>query len=92
MDVVVSTGKQHSSDFSRLIAQVKGRMENTRRARVKQEVTEENKDVQESNSAGTKTHPFFRVINCSSGTRKPSCLQNVSCSKGNRLFMSKINK
>ncbi|XP_037535467.1 E3 ubiquitin-protein ligase RAD18 [Nematolebias whitei] len=55
--------KQHSSDFSRLIAQVKGRMENTRRARVKQEVTEENKDVHESNSAETKISTVVKVEN-----------------------------
>ncbi|KAL3978210.1 solute carrier family 39 (zinc transporter), member 9 [Sarotherodon galilaeus] len=43
--------KQHSSDFSRLIAQVRGRMEPTRQPRVKQEVSEENKDVQKTHSA-----------------------------------------
>ncbi|XP_037831367.1 E3 ubiquitin-protein ligase RAD18 isoform X2 [Kryptolebias marmoratus] len=42
--------KQHSNDFSRLIAQVRGRIESTRQARVKQEVIEEKNDVQESNS------------------------------------------
>ncbi|XP_006806771.1 E3 ubiquitin-protein ligase RAD18 isoform X2 [Neolamprologus brichardi] len=43
--------KQHSSDFSRLIAQVRGRMETTRQPRVKQEVSEVNKDVQKTHSA-----------------------------------------
>uniref|UniRef100_A0A3Q2VJM1 RING-type E3 ubiquitin transferase n=1 Tax=Haplochromis burtoni TaxID=8153 RepID=A0A3Q2VJM1_HAPBU len=42
--------KQHSSDFSRLIAQVRGRMETTRQPRVKQEVSEVNKDVQKTHS------------------------------------------
>uniref|UniRef100_A0AAX7TSN7 RING-type E3 ubiquitin transferase n=1 Tax=Astatotilapia calliptera TaxID=8154 RepID=A0AAX7TSN7_ASTCA len=45
------SGKQHSSDFSRLIAQVRGRMETTRQPRVKQEVSEVNKDVQKTHSA-----------------------------------------
>lgn len=30
-------GKQHSGEFSRLIAQVRGRLENSRRTQIKQE-------------------------------------------------------
>ncbi|XP_049894966.1 E3 ubiquitin-protein ligase RAD18 isoform X2 [Epinephelus moara] len=43
--------KQHSSDFSRLIAQVRGRMDTTRQARIKQEVTVEGEDAQKPHSA-----------------------------------------
>ncbi|KAM3620949.1 uncharacterized protein V6R79_003971 [Siganus canaliculatus] len=43
--------KQHSSDFSRLIAQVRGRLESTRQQRIKQEVTEERDDAPQTHSA-----------------------------------------
>lgn len=43
--------KQHSGDFSRLIAQVRGRLETTRQSHAKQEVREENKDEQKMHSA-----------------------------------------
>ncbi|XP_037639963.1 E3 ubiquitin-protein ligase RAD18 [Sebastes umbrosus] len=43
--------KQHSSDFSRLIAQVRCRLETTRQPRVKQEVIGEGEDAQKSHSA-----------------------------------------
>ncbi|XP_049445004.1 E3 ubiquitin-protein ligase RAD18 isoform X1 [Epinephelus fuscoguttatus] len=43
--------KKHSSDFSRLIAQVRGRMDTTRQARIKQEVTVEGEDAQKPHSA-----------------------------------------
>lgn len=56
---VVSTGKQHSSDFSRLIAQVKGRMETTRPARAKLGVIEEKKDAEKSNATGTTKLSHF---------------------------------
>uniref|UniRef100_A0A1A8CYL5 RING-type E3 ubiquitin transferase n=2 Tax=Nothobranchius kadleci TaxID=1051664 RepID=A0A1A8CYL5_NOTKA len=51
--------KQHSSDFSRLIAQVRGRLGNPRQPRAKQEVVVKKEDVQESNSsvAETKSSP-----------------------------------
>uniref|UniRef100_A0A1A7YPJ6 RING-type E3 ubiquitin transferase n=2 Tax=Iconisemion striatum TaxID=60296 RepID=A0A1A7YPJ6_9TELE len=51
--------KQHSSDFSRLIAQVRGRLGNTTQTRAKQGVMVEKEDAQESNSsvAETKSSP-----------------------------------
>lgn len=50
-----SAGKQHSSDFSRLIAQVRGRLETTRQARIKREVIAEGEDAPRMHSAGTAT-------------------------------------
>ncbi|KAM7422531.1 hypothetical protein PAMA_010533 [Pampus argenteus] len=47
--------KQHSSDFSRLIAQVRGRLETTRQTRIKQEVMVEGKDAQKTHSADQGT-------------------------------------
>lgn len=49
------TGKQHSNDFSRLIAQVRGRLETTRQTHIKQEVIAEGKDTQKTPSAGIAT-------------------------------------
>ncbi|KAM9361851.1 E3 ubiquitin-protein ligase RAD18 [Symphorus nematophorus] len=43
--------KQHSSDFSRLIAQVRGRLETTRQTRVKQEVIVIEEDAPNAHSA-----------------------------------------
>nr|XP_020463517.1 E3 ubiquitin-protein ligase RAD18 isoform X2 [Monopterus albus] len=43
--------KQHSSDFSRLIAQVRGRLETAKQTRIKQEVIEEGEDAQTLQSA-----------------------------------------
>ncbi|XP_071349775.1 E3 ubiquitin-protein ligase RAD18 isoform X2 [Trachinotus anak] len=43
--------KQHSSDFSRLIAQVRGRLETTRQIRIKQEVIVEGEDAEKTPSA-----------------------------------------
>ena len=45
-------GKQHSSDFTRLISQVRGRLEATKQARVKQEVIVERENAKESCSSG----------------------------------------
>ncbi|KAI3370121.1 hypothetical protein L3Q82_024912 [Scortum barcoo] len=47
--------KQHSSDFSRLIAQVRGRLETNRQNRIKQEVIVEGEDARKTHSAGTPT-------------------------------------
>ncbi|XP_040014447.1 E3 ubiquitin-protein ligase RAD18 [Xiphias gladius] len=44
--------KQHNSDFSRLIAQVRGRLETTKQTRIKQEVVVEGEDVEQTPSAG----------------------------------------
>lgn len=57
--VCVVAGKQHSSDFSRLIAQVRGRLE-TRQSRVKAEAAEEDTDEPGTHSAGTATLINFR--------------------------------
>lgn len=43
--------KQHSSDFSRLIAQVRGRLETSRQTRMKQEVIADEKDEHKPHSA-----------------------------------------
>uniref|UniRef100_A0A8C4HP21 RING-type E3 ubiquitin transferase n=1 Tax=Dicentrarchus labrax TaxID=13489 RepID=A0A8C4HP21_DICLA len=43
--------KQHSSDFSRLIAQVRGRLETTRQTCIKQEVIVEGEDAPDTHSA-----------------------------------------
>ncbi|XP_035487976.1 E3 ubiquitin-protein ligase RAD18 isoform X2 [Scophthalmus maximus] len=43
--------KKNSSDFSRLIAQVRGRLETTRQTRIKQEVIVEGEDVEKTLSA-----------------------------------------
>uniref|UniRef100_A0A3Q3NNE3 RING-type E3 ubiquitin transferase n=1 Tax=Mastacembelus armatus TaxID=205130 RepID=A0A3Q3NNE3_9TELE len=43
--------KQHSSDFSRLIAQVRGRLETTRQTRIKQEATGDREEAQNTHSA-----------------------------------------
>nr|XP_061788525.1 E3 ubiquitin-protein ligase RAD18-like isoform X1 [Nerophis lumbriciformis] len=40
--------KQHSSDFSRLVAQVRGRLDTTRKTRIKEEVTAGGEGVQET--------------------------------------------
>uniref|UniRef100_A0A3P8UL02 RING-type E3 ubiquitin transferase n=1 Tax=Cynoglossus semilaevis TaxID=244447 RepID=A0A3P8UL02_CYNSE len=45
--------KQHSSDFSRLIAQVRGRLDDNRQSGVKQEVTVEGEDEEKPQSTGT---------------------------------------
>lgn len=50
---IVFTGKQHSSDFSRLIAQVRGRLETTRQTRVIREVVVDKEDAQNTHAAGT---------------------------------------
>ncbi|XP_070701368.1 E3 ubiquitin-protein ligase RAD18 isoform X2 [Pempheris klunzingeri] len=48
-DMHSSYRKQHSSDFSRLVAQVRGRLETTRQTRIKQEViVEEEEDAQKT--------------------------------------------
>lgn len=47
--------KQHSSDFSRLVAQVRGRLDSSRQTRVKQEVIMEEEDAQ-------KTQPEDQVV------------------------------
>ncbi|KAM7402067.1 hypothetical protein PAMP_017337 [Pampus punctatissimus] len=47
--------KQHSSDFSRLIAQVRGRLETTRQTCIKQEVIVEGEDAQKTHSADQST-------------------------------------
>ncbi|XP_067360956.1 E3 ubiquitin-protein ligase RAD18 isoform X2 [Channa argus] len=44
--------KQHSSDFSRLIAQVRGRLETTRQTRIKQESFVEGEGAQNTDTAG----------------------------------------
>ncbi|XP_074523823.1 E3 ubiquitin-protein ligase RAD18 isoform X2 [Halichoeres trimaculatus] len=46
--------KQHSSDFSRLIAQVRGRLETSRQTRIKQEVIADGKDEHKPHSAEEK--------------------------------------
>ncbi|CAK6955558.1 E3 ubiquitin-protein ligase RAD18 [Scomber scombrus] len=43
--------KQHSNDFSRLVAQVRSRLDTTRQTQIKQEVIEEEKDAQKTHSA-----------------------------------------
>ncbi|KAG7493223.1 E3 ubiquitin-protein ligase RAD18 isoform X1 [Solea senegalensis] len=43
--------KQHSNDFSRLIAQVRGRLETTRQLRIKKEVIVKEEDVEKTLSA-----------------------------------------
>ncbi|KAM4740233.1 E3 ubiquitin-protein ligase RAD18 isoform 2-T2 [Anableps anableps] len=51
--------KQHSSDFSRLIAQVRGRLQTTKQTHVKQEVKVEKEEAQASHSsayAGETNH------------------------------------
>ncbi|XP_013864496.1 E3 ubiquitin-protein ligase RAD18 isoform X2 [Austrofundulus limnaeus] len=59
--------KQHSSDFSRLIAQVKGRMESTRPVCAKLGVIEEKKNVEKSDAAvqpaETKSSIVIKVEN-----------------------------
>ena len=54
-----STGKQHSSDFSRLIAQVRGHLETTKQTRIKQEVIVVEEHVEKTASAGTATFITF---------------------------------
>lgn len=51
--LVLPTGKQHSSDFSRLIAQVRGRLDDNRQSGIKQEVTVEGEDEEKPQSTGT---------------------------------------
>uniref|UniRef100_A0AAQ4RWN4 RING-type E3 ubiquitin transferase n=1 Tax=Gasterosteus aculeatus aculeatus TaxID=481459 RepID=A0AAQ4RWN4_GASAC len=46
------SGKQHSSDFSRLISQVRCRLETSRQTRTKQKVIVKEEDEQETHSAG----------------------------------------
>ncbi|XP_008295091.1 E3 ubiquitin-protein ligase RAD18 [Stegastes partitus] len=65
--------KQHSSDFSRLIAQVRGRLDTSRQTRVKQEVIVENEDAQNTQSedqvvesSGQAEEESARVIELSS--------------------------
>lgn len=50
---ILPAGKQHSSDFSRLIAQVRGRLETSRPTRIKQDVIVEGKDAPKTHCAGT---------------------------------------
>ncbi|KAG7219251.1 hypothetical protein INR49_019199 [Caranx melampygus] len=49
--------KQHSGAFSRLLAQVKGRLETTRQTRIKQEVSVEGGDVDRTPSADQVAEP-----------------------------------
>lgn len=49
----LTAGKRHSSDFSRLIAQVRGHLETTRQTRIKQEDIVEGDDAQKTKAAGT---------------------------------------
>lgn len=57
--------KQHSSDFSRLIAQVRGRLETTRQSRTKPEAAEEGEDEPATRSAEpaaeSKSYPSIKV-------------------------------
>ncbi|KAF1391619.1 hypothetical protein PFLUV_G00043980 [Perca fluviatilis] len=57
--------KQHSSDFSRLIAQVRGHLETTRQTRIKQEVIVEGEDAQKTHPADqdaeSKSRPVVKV-------------------------------
>ncbi|CAG5981387.1 unnamed protein product [Menidia menidia] len=52
--------KQHSSDFSRLIAQVRGRLQATKQAPVKQEVKEQKEDARESCSSDQFSEANFQ--------------------------------
>lgn len=53
----VCAGKKHSSDFSRLIAQVRGCLDTTRRSRIKEEVYVKAEDAQSTCSAGATALP-----------------------------------
>ncbi|XP_068172546.1 E3 ubiquitin-protein ligase RAD18 [Antennarius striatus] len=52
--------KQHSSEFSRLIAQVQGRLETTRQTRIKQEITVEEENKPATYSAEPNSLPVVR--------------------------------
>ncbi|KAI4827750.1 hypothetical protein KUCAC02_031122 [Chaenocephalus aceratus] len=52
-DVHSNYRKRHSSDFSRLIAQVRGHLETTRQTRIKQEDIVEGDDAQKTKAAGS---------------------------------------
>lgn len=56
---VFHAGKQHSSDFSRLIAQVKGRLQTRRQSHLKPQAAEEGEDPPGTHSAGTATFITF---------------------------------
>ncbi|TMS19627.1 E3 ubiquitin-protein ligase RAD18 [Larimichthys crocea] len=51
--------KQHSSDFSRLIAQVRGRLETSRPTRIKQDVIVEGKDAPKTHCAVAESQSCF---------------------------------
>ncbi|KAM4613291.1 E3 ubiquitin-protein ligase RAD18 isoform 2-T2 [Polymixia lowei] len=53
--------KQHSSEFSRLIAQVRGHLETTRQTRIKEEVNKEGEEAPESHAAGRAAEPKDRT-------------------------------
>lgn len=62
---ILPAGKQHSSDFSCLIAQVRGRLETNRQTRIKQEVIVVGEDEPSTLSAGTATlNTFLRLKYC----------------------------
>ncbi|KAG8007837.1 E3 ubiquitin-protein ligase RAD18, partial [Nibea albiflora] len=64
--------KQHSSDFSRLVAQVRGRLETSRQTRIKQEVLVEGKDAPKTPCAESKSCLAMKVEDGESDEEKPA--------------------
>lgn len=61
---IFPTGKQHSSEFSCLIAQVRGHLETSKQTHIRRESTVEGGDTQRTHSAGTeksKSSMFYSV-------------------------------
>lgn len=54
--VYFPAGKEHSNDFSRLIAQVRGRLQTSRQTPVKQEGIVETEETHKTQPAGTFGH------------------------------------
>lgn len=67
MVFVSAAGKQHSGDFSRLIAQVRGRLGAARQPRVKAEAGEEKEEEPATHSAGNRITHYFPRREKSSG-------------------------
>ncbi|KAF0034962.1 hypothetical protein F2P81_012720 [Scophthalmus maximus] len=74
--------KKNSSDFSRLIAQVRGRLETTRQTRIKQEVIVEGEDVEKTLSA--VLFLTYLVQSLSENMKQPT----VSQEKSEEMFCS----
>ncbi|XP_034079804.1 E3 ubiquitin-protein ligase RAD18 isoform X1 [Gymnodraco acuticeps] len=79
-DVHSNYRKRHSSDFSRLIAQVRGRLETTRQTRIKREDIVEGDDAQKTKAAGSIKGSVMKAEDKESDEEPPAKIMEWSSS------------